>query len=210
MSIKHILGLSSGVLGILAFFPYIATILKGRTKPAKASWLIFAGLDVIVLAGMLAKGSANPQMIGVTFGALIVAVLALRNGAKGWNNRDKFCLAGSVAVIAVWLALSNVKLPGNLDAFSVGLGLSLLVGFIGSIPTFVASYETPEFENRLSWTMFWCSSLLATVSVPVWTFAHYAQPVVFLLNHSIIVGFLWTRPRRSAALATEKALSVHE
>jgi len=62
-----ILSALSGILFCLAFVPYALAIL-GRdirfhaikpAKPEKASWIIWASLDTIIVAGMFAKDAIN-------------------------------------------------------------------------------------------------------------------------------------------------------
>jgi hypothetical protein len=40
--VKQTLSVIAGILFVAGFFPYIKAILKGETKPAKASWIIWA------------------------------------------------------------------------------------------------------------------------------------------------------------------------
>ena len=40
-------GTASGALGALAFLPYIANVLQGRSSPQRASWLIWATISTI-------------------------------------------------------------------------------------------------------------------------------------------------------------------
>lgn len=64
MNAKETLSVVSGILFVTAFFPYIRAILAGKTKPAKASWIIWESLDCITLAGMYAKDAINGQIVG--------------------------------------------------------------------------------------------------------------------------------------------------
>src|SRR5689334_7666477 len=105
--LKSMISVLAGILFIIGFVPYILAIWRGDTKPAKASWIIWASLDTITLAGMFVKGTMNGQILGAVIGAWIVVVLALLYGTSGWTKLDKFCLSGAVLGIVLWQLFSN-------------------------------------------------------------------------------------------------------
>lgn len=55
MTTFQIFGYLSGVLALIAFFPYYRDIFRGKTKPERASWLIWGILDLVALFSQLAK-----------------------------------------------------------------------------------------------------------------------------------------------------------
>lgn len=189
MEFKSLLSTIAGVLFIIGFIPYILTIWRGDTKPAKASWIIWASLDTITLTGMFFAGSINGQILGAVIGAWIVVVLALLYGTSGWTKLDKFCLAGALLGIILWLLFDNPVL---------GIITSLSVVFIGSFPTFVSAWHNPAQENRLAWTIFWLSCVCAVIAIPAWTLADAAQPIVFFIIESVMMYILYFRPRTLA------------
>lgn len=69
MPFRSVLSLLAGVLFVAGFVPYIRAIVRGQTKPAKASWIIWATLDTITIAGMYAKDAVNGQILGAVLGA---------------------------------------------------------------------------------------------------------------------------------------------
>ena len=93
---KETLSILAGLLFVAAFVPYIRAILRKETKPAKASWFIWASLDTITLAAMFFKDTVNGQILGAVLGAWVVAVLALKYGTPGWTKLDKFCLGSAI------------------------------------------------------------------------------------------------------------------
>ncbi len=168
---KEALSVAAGILFIIGFVPYIRAILHGA-KPAKASWLIWASLDTITLAGMYAKNTVNGQIIGAVIGAWIIAGLALKHGTAGWTKLDKFCLGGAVIGILLWQGFSSPVL---------GIVTSVSVVFLGSFPTFVSAWKDNSRENKLAWTIFWASCVCAVIAIPRWTLADTAQPITFFV-----------------------------
>lgn len=186
METRDILSALSGLVFIAAFIPYIRAILRGETKPAKASWIIWGSLDTITIAGMYFEGTLNGQIIGAVIGAWSVIVLSLKYGTAGWTKLDKFCLAGAVLGIVLWKAFDNPVF---------GIVTSQVVIFLGSIPTFVSAWEDPSRENATAWAMYWISCLLALVAIPQWTFADAAQPICFTAIETTMMFILFVRPR---------------
>lgn len=184
----RILSLLSGLLFIIAFVPYIRAILRKETKPAKASWIIWASLDYIVLAGMFAEHAVNGQILGATIGASVVTGLTLKYGGPGWTRLDKLCLGGAVLSISLWGVFHNPLF---------GVVTACVVEFLGSVPTYVAEWKNPGHENKLAWTLFWASCVPAVIAIPHWTVANVAQPFTFLVTESTMMFILFVRPRLS-------------
>lgn len=180
-----ILSVIAGVLFIAGFIPYIRAILAGETKPAKASWLIWASLDTITIVGMYVQNSLNSQIIGAMTGAWIVTALAVKYGVSGWTKVDKFCIAGAVIGIVLWKMFSNPNL---------GIATSASVCFLGSIPTFVSAWKDPSKEDKIAWTIFWVSCVCAMLAIPKLTFEDVCQPLSFFLVETIMMFILYIRP----------------
>jgi len=185
MNIQNTLSVIAGILFVAGFFPYVRAILAGTTKPAKASWIIWASLDTITIVGMFVQNSLNGQIIGAVVGAWIVAALSLKYGEKGWTWLDKFCLAGAVLGIVLWKLFSNPTL---------GIVVSNSVVFLGSIPTFVSAWKDPTKENKLGWTIFWLSCICAVLAIPKLTFDDATQPIVFCSTETIMMYLLFVKP----------------
>jgi hypothetical protein len=185
MLAKNALSIIAGLLFIVGFVPYISAILRKKTKPAKASWLIWSSLDTTIFIGMLFKDAANGQILGATLGALVVTVLAMKYGTPGWTPLDKFCLGGAVLGILLWQVFNDPIF---------GIVTSLSVGFLGSIPTFASAWKDPSREDRMAWTIFWVSCVCAVIAIPQWTLADAAQPITFFAIETIMMYILYFRP----------------
>lgn len=180
------LSVLSGVVFVIAFGPYVWAILEGKTKPQKASWVIWATLDTITFAGMFAKHSVNGLIVGAIIGAWVVTGLAMKYGKPGWKWIDVACLLGAVSAVSIWQVF---------DSPTMGLATSLIATFIGSTPTFVNAWNHPEEEDKLAWTLWWVSCVLGVIAVPSWSSpADAAQPSVFLLIESTMMFILFVKP----------------
>lgn len=195
--IIKILSVLSGVVFVTGFVPYALAIYgkkitlklkitsREKISPKKASWIVWLTIDIIALVGMVVKESLNGQIVGIVSGGLIVLVLTLINGEHGWTKLDKWCIAlagiGIISSLVFWEA-------------NIGIGAALLAGFIGSFPTFNSAWKKPSNEDKLGWTLFWTSCVLAVIAIPKWTFEDAAQPIVFFTIESIMMFILFIRP----------------
>ncbi len=176
----------SGIVMLVAFIPYVMAIIGKQTRPSKASWIVWATLDLITLAGMFAKGTVNGQIVGTTIGALSVAALSFRYGKPGWSTLDRFCIGCAGLAIVLWQVFNSPV---------VGLSMSLIATCIAATPTWVNAWHRPEEEDKLAWTLYWVSCVLAVIAIPSWTMAHAAQPMTFLAIESTMMFILFVRPR---------------
>lgn len=194
METKYVLTVIAGVLFIIGFVPYIRAIVRKETKPTTASWLIWATLDTITLAGMFFKNAVNGQIIGAVLGAWVVVVLALIYGTRGWTKLDKYCLGGAVLGIVLWLVFDNPVF---------GIVISNVVVFLGAIPTFKSAWGDPSREDKVAWTIYWLSCVVAVLAIPAWTLADATQPVTFFVIETIMMYIVYIRARALAPILTK-------
>lgn len=192
MHLKQILSIVAGVLFVAGFVPYIRAIVRKEAQPSKATWMIWAILDVVAFAGMLVKHAMNGQMAAALLCASTVAILTLKYGKAGWSRLDKVCLGGAVLGIVLWKIFNDPVL---------GIVTSLIVLFLGGIPTFVSAWHDPSKEDRTTWTILWVSCIVAVIAIPRLTLADAAQPITFLMIENVMVFILYTRPRSLARSA---------
>lgn len=182
---KSFLSMVSGFLMALAYVPYIYAILYKGTKPVKVTWLIWATLDVITIAGMYAEDAINYQILAAGFGSWIIFFLSLRYGVSGWTKVDKLCLTGAFLGICIWYVFSSPI---------CGVVASLTIMFVGSLPTFASAWKDPSRENRVAWSISLVSCVFAIAAIPHWILPHIAQPAVFLVITSVVVYIVYVRP----------------
>lgn len=182
----QLLSVLSGIVFIVGYFPYIRAILRGETKPQKASWIIWEALNVIVLAGMYSKHAVNGQIVAVTIGTAVIALLSLKYGKPGWTILDKLCLAGAGLAIVLWQTF---------DSPAIGILTCLVASLVGAIPTFANAWRKPEEENKVAWTFYWVSCVMAVTAAPSWSLVDAAQPLTFFTIESVVMALLFIKPR---------------
>ena len=75
---KQLLGAIAIGLTIIAYFPYIRSIIQGKTRPHVFSWVIWGtSTSIVFLAQLADKGGAGAWVIGVSgVISIYVAILA--------------------------------------------------------------------------------------------------------------------------------------
>lgn len=195
MNISNVLSVLSGIVILIAFFPYIRAIVKKETSPRKTTWLIWAAGDWIILAGMIAKGTISGLIAAACLGATTIFLLSLRYGESGWGTRDKVCITLSGVAIALWQYFGESNL---------GIAFSLLSLAIAAWPTYVSAWERPQNEDAKGWIIFNISSFLGVLGIAHLTFTDVAPPVTFMLIDAPMLYLLFVRPaslRRQAQVA---------
>lgn len=178
------LGFLSGVLGLVYCFPYIRDILKGKTKPERASWLIWTVLGSISFFSQLAKGATNSLwMTGAdTLGVAIIYLLAIRYGEGGLAPRDIKALLVAAFGLVVWYFTKE-------PAFA--LLIVILVDGAGAILTLLKAYEDPESETMSAWFISGLSGFVAALAVGSFDWILLSYPIyIWLANWLVIVAMI--------------------
>ena len=182
---KNVLSLISGFLFLIGYVPYIRAIVKRETQPSKASWLIWLTIDIVTVTAMVLKHALNAQMVGASLGSAITFILVLKYGVPGWSRMDKTCLAGAVVGILLSIMLREPN---------VGIIVSMIVVVIGSVPTYQNAWRNPKAEDKTAWTIFFISSVLASLAIPRWTIEDAAQPLTYFGGELVVIYLLYVRP----------------
>jgi len=186
----QIFGFLAALLSIFAVLPYIRDIFKGKTKPERASWLIWTVLGSIAFFSQLAKGATNSLwMVGVsTLCVLIVSILSIKFGTGGFAKRDKISLTFAALGILLWFFTKEA---------AIALMITIFVDLMGSSLTIIKSYEDPESETISTWILAFISGIFAALSVGEWSFILLVYPLyIFLANLSVVVAILLGKKRK--------------
>ncbi len=180
-------GLLAGLLSLAAFVPYIIAIVKGATKPNRATWWIWTTNGLILLASYYASGAESTVWVAVGYfvGSLLTAVLALRYGEGGWSLFDRSCLLGAASGLLFWWMFNSSI---------VALVTTLFVDFAGALPTIRKAYRAPETEDRVAWALFISGNTVNLFAVEAWSFAIAVYPVYMFLASGTIAALV-LRPR---------------
>lgn len=188
-------GYLSGIAIIMSFVPYIRDIFKGKTKPERISWLIWAILGSISFFTQLAKGASYSLIfVGVqTVGDILVFLLALKFGFGGFLKRDKLALVGAGVSLVLWYITKEA---------AVALFIVIFIDAIGAYLTAAKAYEEPTIETISSWALVIAGGIFSCIAVGKIDFVLLAYPLyVVLASGSIFVAIKLGFRREAKVLA---------
>ncbi len=184
---KVVLGVVAGVIAFLAYIVYVVSILRGKSKPNRATWWIWAFMGLIVGLSYYSSGAENTIWVPFVefIGPLSIALLSIKYGEGGLDNKtDLICLLGAVLSVILWIIFNNPV---------VALVTSLVVDSFAIIPTIKKSYLRPEGEDFWAWFGTGVADSLNMFAVERFTFAILLYPIYMLVSDLIIITILFLK-----------------
>lgn len=179
-SVHGFIGIVAGVLALIGYVPYIVSTLKGKTRPNKATWIIWTIVGGLLAFSYLAEGDEKAIWVPLSYfiGPLIVAILSFKYGFSQWSRLDKVCVVVAVLSLVPW-ALAD-------DAM-ITLLINLGIDMSGAIPTLVKSYREPDTEDFTAWFIFFAANTLLLFSITQWNLAVLYPVYLFFLAGGMVV-----------------------
>jgi hypothetical protein len=188
--LRSVLGLLAGVLSLLAFVPYILSILRGQTRPNRATWWVWTVCNGVLFASYYAAGERRSAWVPMSYTAssLFVALLSIKRGEGGLSKFDRGCVLGSAVGLALW------GLSGSpITALAVNIG----VDFAGALPTIRKTYLDPRSESLLAWALFLAANAVNLFAVETWSSPSVALPVYYFFTTLIVLALAARSPREA-------------
>lgn len=184
-------GLLAGLIGTVMAAPYIWDTLHHKTRPQRASWLIWTVLGYIAIFSQLAKGATDSvwMTVGQTIGTTVIFLLSLWLGTGGFSRRDIVSLGLAAMGLIMWFATREA---------AYALFITMAVDAIGAVLTALKAYEMPGSETLLMWLLSVCTGVLGAIAVGRFDPILMAYPLyVIAANLCVITGIILGN-RRSA------------
>lgn len=177
------LGVIAGLLSCFAFVPYIRDTLASRTRPQRASWLIWAVLGSIAFFSQVYEGAgASLWFVGIQVsGTLTVLMLSIWKG-KGTYFRytDILVLTAAACGLVLWY-FSQTAI--------YALATTITISLLGGVVTVIKAYREPSSETRSMWFLSFFASIFAALSVGQGDLILLAYPMyLFTLYGAILVA----------------------
>lgn len=177
---SSIFGVLSGITTVIGIIPYIVDILRGKTKPERASWLIWTLLGSISFLTQMAEGATfSLVMTGTqTLAVVVVFILSIKFGVGGLTRRDFLSILTALIGIVLWRLTSNPM---------TALMLVIAVDAIGVYLTLIKSYKDPGSETLFAWILNSFSGLFGILSVGSLNFNLLLYPAYILIANISVV-----------------------
>jgi hypothetical protein len=154
---KQLLGAIAIGLTIIAYYPYIRSIIQGKTKPHVFSWIIRGTSTCIVFLAQLAdKGGAGAWVMGFSgIISICVAFLAyIKRSDSSITRIDRLFFIVAMTALPIWYLTSDPLWA---------VVILTTVDVLGFAPTFRRSYIRP-FEEQLMFYVVMASRNIVVVS----------------------------------------------
>lgn len=169
------------VFSIVGCLDYLINTLKGKTKPNKVTWFLWAFAPLIAFAAQIQEGvglSAWMTFI-VGFCPLLIFLASFINKQSDWqlSRFDLACGGLSVIGLVLWFLTKE----GN-----IAIIFSVLADALASLPTIVKSYQYPETESSTTYLLSGLNGFITLLTLKTWTFAYYGFPLYIFLDCLVI------------------------
>lgn len=187
--VKSVLGLIAGLIAFFAYVVYIISILKGKTKPNRVTWWIWAFMGLVLALSYQLSGAVNTVWVPYVefLGPFSIALLSIKYGEGTLENKtDLFCFVGAVVSIILWVIFNNPV---------IALVTNLAIDSFAIVPTIKKSYLRPEGEDFWAWFGTGMADTLNMFAVERFTFAILVYPIYMLVSDLIIILILLLRKK---------------
>ncbi len=200
MNISQLSGQAAAVLALVATIPYVLSILKGKTQPNRASWLIWWLVNLSLVASYHYAGATTTIWLNIAyvFTTGIIFFLSLKYGVGGYTKLDTFCLAVAAIGLILWWMTNNPV---------TALYLNILVDALGFIPTLRKAYLHPASEDKLAWNLSVISNALNVMALTSWQLKIIAFPIYNFTFNAFTALLLYGIPQRFGMIRVWKARS---
>lgn len=186
MNFPALLGQISGIFLIGGYIPYIIELLRGETRPNRASWLIWSLSTLLLLWSSFTVGTHEAIWVPLAdaLGCGIIFLLSIWRGVGGWAKTDLISLAICLISIILYFMSENVLIV---------LILNLLIYTSGYIPTIKKSISKPEEESFWAWSLFMIGVLLNLITIGISSdsgFTVWLYPSVLVLTVGTLYALL--------------------
>ena len=204
--VLHRAGLASAVLSIYAFWPYISDILAGRTRPERASWLIWATLSAVSLLSQIYEGADGSLGFAVTqtLGTVVICGLTFwKTTQMRFKTEDSQVLTATAVGVWLW---------AEMESAVYSLFVTITMSMMGGLLTMKKAYLDPESETFSTWGAFFVSGALALVAIGRLDWILMAYPLyVMVLSGGIMLCMVvgdWRIGRRAPQETKHQQLTL--
>lgn len=164
---------------------YLISTVKGKTKPNRVTWFLWALAPLIAFSAQLHEGvsvlgSLTTFMVGFNPALIFIASFVNKKAYFKATRLDYVC--GALAI----LGLIGWKLSHDAN---LAILLAISADALAGVPTIIKSYKEPETENYKVFIGGFLSAAITLLTIKVWHFANYAFTLYILLI-CLLLAFL--------------------
>jgi hypothetical protein len=195
MQTHEIIAVAAALLALSGAVPYVLDTLRGRTRPNRATWMVYAVVGSLAVISSYAAGGRWSLLTAAAYaiGPLAILLASIRHGEGGWSRLDRACLGIAAGGVAGWAITGDPR---------VGVVLHTIADAAGTVPTWIKSWRDPAHENRRAWTIYAVAATLNLGAITAWTIGEALFSVWLALCCVSVALILWIRPLRGSPRRT--------
>lgn len=192
LSFIHWLVILSAFISIAGSAAYIHDTLKGKTKPNRVSWSMWAIAPLIGTAAALYSHAdiwATTRIFLAGFIPLLVILASFINPQSYWKLTifDFVCGIFSLLALIVW---GGINSPRSAILFAaIGDGFA-------AIPTIRKAWQYPETETGLTYLAGFIAVVLIIPSIPEWNIENSAFQIYLLIVNTLLLFVVYRKRLR--------------
>ena len=190
---KEILSAIAIILTLLAFFPYIFSIIKGSVKPHVFSWVIWGSTTFIVFLAQLedhAGVGAWPIGVSGTITIFIALLAWLKQADISITKMDWLFFLMAMSSLPFWYFTADplwaVVILTTVDVLGFG-------------PTTRKAYALPHSESVLFFALFMVRNIIVIMALENYTLTTVLFPAVIAAACAFLIGMVIYR-RKAARI----------
>ena len=156
------------LLNLIGSGNYVISTIKGKTKPNRVTWFLWALAPMVAFSAMLGQGvslTGGLMTFMVGFGPLLVLLASFVNKKSVWKFTAFDVVCGILSLIG--LGLWFITRTGE-----IAIVFSILADGLAALPTIVKAFKEPETETYLVFLLGAVSAAITLLAAKVWDFAH--------------------------------------
>lgn len=173
------------LLNLVGSTSYLIATLKGKTRPNRVTWFLWAMAPLIAFSAEIKEGVGLQSLMTfmVGFGPLIVFIGSFVNKKSVWrlSTFDYVCGGLSLLGLILWLITRH----GN-----IAIIFSIAADGLAAMPTVVKSFIEPESESGYIFGLGAVSAAITLLTIDKWTFASYGFPLYILIICLILFSLI--------------------
>jgi hypothetical protein len=175
-----LIGLLSLIFNLIGYVPYYRDIFRGKVKPQRITWSLWAVLTFIASVNQIRNGGGWSTVFVLSTFLLVfgVFILSFTKGLGGGSTQDKLSLVVA-GLLFIWWIYSKDSIYSTY--------IVIAIDSIGALLTAQKAYKEPETEAYLQWVTSGISAMLGILAIESYSIILLAYPLYVVIGNSVIV-----------------------
>jgi hypothetical protein len=175
----------AAILSEFANLSYIIDTIKGKIRPNRVSFFLWALAPAIIFFGQIQQGvgiQSLPTFL-ICFNCTVILIATYINKNAYWKLRKFDYICGFLSLVG--LVLWVVTKIGNLAII-----FGILADGLACLPTIKKTYEEPKSENVWPYAAGFFTAVITLLTIKNWSFANSSFSIYIIIVNSIVSSFI--------------------